>query len=470
MKLKRIISAIVIAAIFMISIYGIYRVLCWKDTVKEYTSSLTQLYKTDGDLTDVVFVGSSHCYFAIYPQYFWEDMGVSVFDMAVSSQDHTSAYYQLKELLKTQTPEVVFMDVYGITFDEQQVAGNEYRNLLSMRTSANSVEHVVVDSKPEKWLDYIFRFPIIHTRYRELTKFDFIDYKPNDFLRGEILTWRKNGQGEPLYADGDLHPSQLSEEQIGWLDDLVKLSDKKGFKLVFYTSPYFTTEEEQNQTDAVALYAQEKGISMFDLNRLRNDIGFNFYEDLIDSGHCNAYGARKIATFFEEYLRENYDLTDHRGDKKYWQWDKDLQWYYHSMNLEMMEDTEELSLYAKLASDTDDTVTVISLEGRDYDERGFDTEYIEALSYFGIDLVGEGAGKWIFKDGESLKVLENEVGTDPVYYELSNTDTLKLGYEGDYMTKENIMINKDSYYNHGSRLTFVVYDLVGEEVVSYRGF
>ena len=104
MKVKRIISAIVIAAIFMISIYGIYRVLCWKDTVKEYTSSLTQLYKTDGDLTDVVFVGSSHCYFAIYPQYFWEDMGESVFDMAVSSQDHTSAYYQLKELLKTQTP------------------------------------------------------------------------------------------------------------------------------------------------------------------------------------------------------------------------------------------------------------------------------------------------------------------------------------------------------------------------------
>ena len=469
MKVKRIISAIVIAAIFMISIYGIYRVLCWKDTVKEYTSSLTQLYKTDGDLTDVVFVGSSHCYFAIYPQYFWDDMGVSVFDMAVSSQDHTSAYYQLKELLKTQTPEVVFMDIYGITFDEQQVVGNEYRNLLSMRTSANSVEHVMVDSKPEKWLDYIFRFPIIHTRYRELEKFDFVDYKPNSFIRGETLTWRKNGQGEPLYADGELHPSQLSENQIKWLDDLVKLSEKKGFELVFYTSPYYTTEEEQNQTDAVSVYAEEHGIPMFDLNRLRCEIGFDFYEDLIDSGHCNAYGARKIATFFEEYLEENYDLTDHRGDERYWQWDMDLKWYDHCRILEGMEDAADMPSYTALASELSDTVTVISLEGNEYADGEY-PDYVTALSEFGIDVMAEGAGKWIYRDGRAEKVLDNDVNAKEYYLELNNTDTLRLKYEGDYLFKENIMINRDSYYNKYCRLAVIVYDCMSGEVVSYRCF
>ena len=146
MKAKRIISAVLIAAIFILCIWGTYRVLRWKDTVKKYTSSVTQMYETGRNLTDVVFVGSSHCYFSVYPQYFWEDMGVSVFDLAVSSQDYKSAYYQLRELLKTQNPKVVFMDVYGITYDEQQVAGNEYRNLLSMNTSINSVEHVFMDS------------------------------------------------------------------------------------------------------------------------------------------------------------------------------------------------------------------------------------------------------------------------------------------------------------------------------------
>ena len=469
MKAKRIISAVVIAAIFILCIWGTYRVLCWKDTVKKYTSSVTQMYETGRNLTDVVFVGSSHCYFSVYPQYFWEDMGVSVFDLAVSSQDYKSAYYQLKELLKTQNPKVVFMDVYGITYDEQQVAGNEYRNLLSMNTSINSVEHVLMDSSKEKWLDYIFRFPIIHTRYKELGKFDFVDYKPNSFIRGETLTWRKNGQGEPLFADGELNPVPLDKDQLKWLDDMVKLSEKEKFSLVFYTSPYFTTQEEQAQTDAVSVYAEEHGIPMFDLNRLRREIGFDFHEDLIDSGHCNAYGARKIADFFENYLSENFDLTDHRGDERYWQWDMDLKWYDHCRILEGMEDAADMPSYTALASELSDTVTVISLEGNEYADGEY-PDYVTALSEFGIDVMAEGAGKWIYRDGRAEKVLDNDVNAKEYYLELNNTDTLRLKYEGDYLFKENIMINRDSYYNKYCRLAVIVYDCMSGEVVSYRCF
>ena len=58
-----------------------------------------------------------------------------------------------------------------------------------------------------------------------------------------------------------------------------------------------------------------------------SDIGFNFKKDMNNSGHVNIWGASKITMDFGRYLKENYQLVDHRNDTKYAQWNLD---YLHS--------------------------------------------------------------------------------------------------------------------------------------------
>lgn len=168
--MKKAIRLLVFLVLNCIVFIAIYRVLSWKDTTGEYLSSTQQLYATDENLMDVVFMGSSHCYCAVNPSRLWEDYGMPAFDMAISGADKESTYYSLVELLKTQSPKVVCIDLYGLLYEGYAVKGNEYRNLLAMEPSVNSSELIKAAASKEEQLDYLFRWPIIHTRYSDLTK------------------------------------------------------------------------------------------------------------------------------------------------------------------------------------------------------------------------------------------------------------------------------------------------------------
>jgi hypothetical protein len=44
--------------------------------------------------------------------------------------------------------------------------------------------------------------------------------------------------------------------------------------------------------------------------------------DFYNVDHVNALGAEKYTTFLEQYLSENYDLPDHRGEPDFETWDE----------------------------------------------------------------------------------------------------------------------------------------------------
>ncbi|MBR3469877.1 MAG: hypothetical protein IKH28_09330 [Lachnospiraceae bacterium] len=462
-KIKKLIIIIVMAVALVVCLLWTYRVLSWKDTSGSSLSSLTQLYNTDRDLMDVVFVGSSHCYCGIYPPYFWEDAGIAAFDLSVSGQDRNSALRHLRELLKTQSPTIVFFDVYGITYSEQLVIANEYRNMLSMRLNPNSAALVTEAATKDKWLDYWFRFPIIHGRYKELKKTDFVSYAPNQFGRGEVVNFRCNEYGTGELVDLDVfEPATLSPEQEKWLDDLVKLSEKKGFTLVFYSAPFYISREAQDQMDAVAVYAEEAGIPMLDFNRMREELGFDFHYDLQDPEHLNANGARKMANYFEEWLSENVSLPDRRGDERYAQWDLDLEWYYHVLAKDELDHATDPVDYARILAKEKDFKVIISLEGTDYASVA-EVDYVSVLAEFGIP--GDAGGKWLFEDGKLTKIMDNRLDAEPCYVRLNDTETMRIQYQGDYVFPENIMIGRQSYSHNGRRLAIIVYDELLEKVV-----
>lgn len=74
--------------------------------------SLTAFYREPEDSIDVIFFGSSHIFENINTGILWSDYGIASFELCGSVQPLWNTYYYMKEALKTQTPQLMVLDIY----------------------------------------------------------------------------------------------------------------------------------------------------------------------------------------------------------------------------------------------------------------------------------------------------------------------------------------------------------------------
>ena len=466
MKIWNLVKCVLFLAVLGLVVSSVYNVLKWKDTTGEYLSSVEQLYATPEGLIDVVFVGSSHCYCGVYPAVLWKEYGIAAFDMSVSGQDKDSAYHDLVELYKTQNPSVIYVDLYALLFDEHAVESNVYRNYLSLNTSLNSIELVNKYIPEEDRKAFYFRFPIVHTRYRELKKYDFLSYPPNSFGRGEYYELHTGGSWEDAAALNDSVIGELSEKNISWLTDMISLAEAHNTKMEFMVLPFAVKPAEQEILNAAEEMLKAEHYSYTDFNKMREQLGISLQSDFSDQFHLNLYGAEKLTSYLGKDLMEKYDLPDHRGDAEYQQWEDDLRWYKNVKIRNRMANTVSPYEYVSGVMQFSDGVTVISLDG---DFLSSEVDYFEILEPLGMDYAEYlSGGKWIYENGALRKIGENTLGVSEVYYDLNRYDRILMGYYGALDTN-NIMIGRQGYQT-SFPLTFVTYDTFLEEVVTNRGF
>ena len=447
-------------------ISSVYNVLKWKDTTGEYLSSVEQLYATPEDLIDVVFVGSSHCYCGIHPAILWKEYGIAAFDMSVSAQDKNSSYHDLIELYKTQNPSVIYVDLHALTYDQHLVVANVYRNYLSLKTSPNSIALVNKYIEEQERESFYLRFPIIHTRYRELKKYDFLEYAPNSFGRGEYYGWRIGSSWSDPEVINDRTIGELSEKNREWLEDLIALTEEHGTKIEFIVIPYPLDSSQQKILNAAEEMLTERQYSYTNFNIMLDDLELDLQSDFADAEHLNVYGAEKLTTFLGEAIVEKYDLPDRRGDERYWQWETDLKWYENAKLSHWMDEVSDPHEYVSGIMKFSDSITLVSLDGG-YLNSGID--YFEILKPLGMSYEEYlSGGKWIYRDGNLQKIAENTIGAQEVYYDFSRYDRVKLYYYS-ALNPDNIMMERETYQSP-SALTFVTYDTLLEKVAVCGAF
>lgn len=471
-KFLKIASVILFLVLLFFMIGRLFKVVSWKDTSGDYYSSIDQLKNTPDNTIDVVFVGTSHVYCGIYPSVMWEEQGISAFNMAVSGQDRYSAYHDMKELVKTQSPKAVFVDLYCMTYTyDESIEGNQHRNMMCLPTSANSYELLkdnlgTEDAESrEKIKEYLLRWPIVHTRYKELGKYDYLDLPENEYLRGEMVYYETTAVNMDDIGSGSDIVGELTDEDLDWLDKMVKLSEDSGFRLYFTMLPCSVSEEAQQTLNAAKVYAEEKGIVTLDFTK-DHLLDFDAERDFIDIAHLNAIGAKKISSYFGEYIVQNVSVQDHRGDERYELWEKDLNYHYRAEFAHRLQTVGTMEEFTELLSESSDYTVVISREFT-YDESR--ENYLNALGALGMTeedfAVG---GAWVYKDRTLTKVYVNESGQE-ASYPLSKYDSLTCAFNGDYQPG-NILIGNEDYSNRGFYLGITVYDNELERVVLFRGF
>ena len=441
-RAKRIILSLIFVALTGVSVCGLYKVLSWKDTSGDYFSSLAELKQLPRDTVDVVAIGSSKVYGSFDVSQLWEQEGIASFNLSIAGMDQKSAYYHLVELLKTQSPKVVFIEGSILYTDYYLDQGNVYRNTIVMAPSKNNVLLINAVAEDGNILDYVLRFPIVHSRYKELQREDFTVSNIDNGRLGFIPGFDNIPQTDidvSILDNKELY--EVNEKTVEWIESLDKLSKANGFNLVFYLAPQNIQKLHKMQYNSACQTLDEYGILHIDFNELRDEIGLNYASDLSDALHCNDKGARKVMNYLCKYLIENYDFADNRGKEGYERWDRNLAYISHER---IENDIASLDIdlaYQKLLEM--DNVLLIKVDT------------LSANAYLNGNTVYQACGQ---SNEYSTKINDNDY-----CYITSLFAEDKLG--------SIVYFGQTPYYLHDDNTTlYVAYDLIRDEVVFYKEF
>ena len=316
-------------AIFEISliiavVIGLSRVLMLKS--EDGYDQLQSFYKQPKNSIDTIFLGSSKMYCQVDTGILWDEYGIAAYDLGGAEATSWNGYYFLKEALKTQRPEVIFFDA-GIIGNMPEV---EYQrdkwamtNNYGMKWNSNRIAQLRENTEDyETFRRLVFPLDTMHSRYSELTKTDFVDvnnditYKGFDY-RDAITPLEKPN------LSGIIAETPISARQEEFLVKMMEYSKEMNVPFVVIIAPYAVTEEEQKIFNYIGKICQENDTPFVNFNNMYDELGLDFGCDFAEELHLNFSGSKKFTSYLGRYVKDNYQVVDHRGDKQYASWEQD---------------------------------------------------------------------------------------------------------------------------------------------------
>lgn len=410
MKIKRFLGTALFLVILALGLWLLYPVFAWKDTSGDYFSSLSQLHSMEKETVDVAFFGPSAVYCAVNPAVIWQDAGIASFNAAISGMDSHVAPVYVRELCKEQSPKLVVISSMLFTIDYYAIQGNIYRNTILLNNGkeyVDAVNRIVPDNDTTGGdiRDYWLRWPIIHGRYKELKKNDFVPVRAYEYALGYVYS--KDIHYTPALGEISVNRElfePISERNREFVDELMELSGEYGFRLLFLNLPWTMYQPQRAVVNGVEAYLDQKGIDHLDLNYCIDDMGLDFAHEFGDEVHALTEGATKISYYLGDYLREKYDLPDHRGDERYGVYEKSFELFEHQKLGDTLMTIPEDDRFFRKVGKYDGLIACININGP---TEALSQGAREMLRGYGMseEAISEG-GAWFYRDGELIMAPE----------------------------------------------------------------
>ncbi len=345
-KIRNGIKIIVFIGIFIILFYGIGVVLNPSGTREEWLQSYSVLefYTQEENTLDIIFVGNSSIYTGVSPLEIYDKIGVTGYSLSTPVQKPWASYYWMKEALDYQKPKVFFVEI-GEAFSSKKQNGelSTRRAIDSMKFGKNKLEMVMDSDFQLSNFDKISSlFPILryHSRWSKLNEPDFeklteeeqytykgyFANKDRREYKGNFDKKAKEKYKKQLEEGSAQEVIDISQESRKKMDKMIELCKEHNCELVLIKIPeplYWGPEKNKAITD----YANSKNIKFIDLN-YEEAINIDWKTDTQDGGdHLNINGAKKIGQYLSEYIKQSWNLEDHRNDENYQEWNEMLKKY-----------------------------------------------------------------------------------------------------------------------------------------------
>lgn len=434
-------------------------------------------YEQEKDSIDVLFVGTSHVYSDINPAVLWEQNGIAAYNLATGGAGLWNSYYAVREALKTQSPRLIVLELYGAISQGEYRTNREIMDAnWGIKNPLTRWESLQISAPEASRVPFLLQFPYYHTRYKDIKKEDFEPYTHNytygnqEFFLYPALEKKaykgavtlshitKYDQMPNLTSVTDTMP--ISEKSEYYLNEIIRLAESKKIPLLLLVSPYMgCSPEHQKKYNYIEQIARERHINYINYNNCFTELGFNSQTDFAETSHLSYLGMKKYSQFLGNYLTEQYNLSDHRGEKKWESWDTYGKWERQVFSNFNLADIENISEYFGSLNNPNYFVIVSfdSISDVQWDQ----IEFFRKAGFHNLSeciMIQRDGKQLIFSWDENLeKVCHGDIGSS----------NYAITFEGG---RPKVRINKQVFKKVDSGIHVMVYDTYVDSIVDVVGF
>lgn len=260
---------------------------------------------------DIVVLGNSGAYSGFSPMELWNKFGYVSYVASEGNQNLGESICIFDEVLKRQKPKLLIIDVDCFWQTKNELARIEY----SLKA-------------------YLYRwFPMFkyHDRWKTTTLDEMFAEKQYNYrttTKGQYLSRDTKALEKEFVMEETDKVEEVPKSSVVFMNILLKKCEENGIEVLLIDIPA-TYSWNYAKHNGVEAFAKEKGLHFIDLSLVTDEkYAINWEKDTRDGGrHLNSYGARKVTRYLGEFIQENYDIEDKRGDEAYSQWDEDYKEY-----------------------------------------------------------------------------------------------------------------------------------------------
>ncbi len=305
--------------VFFGALYAVSRLVAPKyhDTLIE--GHLAGEYYRETTEHDVLFVGDCEVFEHFSPVILYNEYGVTSYIRGGAQQLVWHSYCLLEDALKTETPKVVVYNVLALKYGEPQSEAYNRLALDGMRWGKAKIDAIRAGmTEGEDFMSYVFPLLRYHDRIDKLTKEDvqywFSDGQPVS-LKGYVM---HAGVDPATEVPQERYDPKLPESSMAWLSKMADLCEANGIALVLIKSPSIYPVWHAEWDAEIEAFAKSRGLRYDNMIAENDAIGIDMQTDTYDQGqHLNLNGAEKLTRWFGAVLKNEYGLTDHRGEAAY---------------------------------------------------------------------------------------------------------------------------------------------------------
>lgn len=291
------------------------------------TDKYKDFYKEEEPF-DVLFFGSSRVLDAFQPMELWEDYGIRSYNMAQHGESLSRDYWQLKNALEHKKTGLVVMDIsayyglYGIDPSNEEQKGGLHKQIDHFPLSATKLS-AIYDICPSGFrAEYIFPFILYHSRWNNITTYDFTSQKYKVARKGAESRNFFEAEVKPSWDDNNREETFPFEKTK--IKEIIELCEEYNTNIVFVNVPSCFDPKYQGMMNYIEDYFEANSIEY--INYQKNADFIDYSLDFADPDHLNTAGSIKITSAFGEYYTKNYQIYP-CSEKTKNEWDEILVMY-----------------------------------------------------------------------------------------------------------------------------------------------
>lgn len=309
--------------LLLIMLYGYVSKTLWG-----VYSTITEFYQEPKNSLDVVYLGPSNAYDYFNTTLAFNEFGFTTGMLGTGEMPFPMVKYLIKESEKYQKPKVYVIDITTIINDFSSSSLEKIRLVTdTMKYSQNrkdAIDNMLSYKSVDKkdYINYYYSILMYHNNWKNLKRVNFsgdLDYYKGYYLAE--VTSKIKPQKEYVWSE---KIEKLSTSAIEELNSLINYLKEEKINAIFVIPKRYFKEEETKKFNYAANIISDNDFEILNFNIDKNFI-VDYNHDFCDIYHLNAYGAAKYTLYFGKYLKEKYELNDHRLDNGYSSWYEEYQ-------------------------------------------------------------------------------------------------------------------------------------------------